>query len=252
MHPTQPAFEIICPDGQGPVVLVCEHASCVIPPEFDNLGLDDPALGSHAAWDIGARDLAVALSALFEAPLVAGGVSRLVYDLNRPLEAASAIPEVSEIFEIPGNQGLTDDARQARFDAYHLPFHQALADVLDARAPSAMITVHSFTPVYNGVSRPVEIGYLHDKSADLAKAALAVEQAQGHYLAALNEPYAATDGVTYTLAKHGEVNGIPALMIEVRNDLIDTPETAQAMAQHLHGVLSAALTAMVQQKEVAK
>ena len=62
---------------------------------------------------------------------------------------------------------------------------------------------------------------------------LAVEQARGRYASALNEPYAATDGVTYTLEKHGEAQALPAVMIEIRNDLIDTPEKAQAMARHL-------------------
>lgn len=242
------AVEIIRAEGQGPVVLVCEHAAKAIPAEFDGLGLAEDARQSHAAWDIGARDVAVELSALFDAPLVAGTVSRLVYDLNRPLESASAIPEKSEVFEVPGNAGLSDAARRARYDACHVPFHAAVAGVLDARAarPAAFVTVHSFTPVYNGVPREVDIGFLHDARDHFARAALAVEDGRGQYRAALNEPYGIADGVTHSLSLHGEARGLPTLMIEVRNDLIATPEAAREMAGHLHGTLSAALSELAE------
>lgn len=244
MQSATAAAEIIRPEGQGPIVFVCEHASNHFPDGYGMLGLTDPVASSHAAWDIGARDMAVALSEAFDAPLIAGTVSRLIYDLNRPPTAASAIPERSEIFDIPGNIGLTDVERQSRCTAWHDPFHAAVSEVLDRCGPVALVTVHSFTPVYNGVTREVEIGFLHDAGADFAKAALQAELATGRYRAALNEPYAATDGVTYTLAKHGESRGLANLMIEVRNDLIDTPESARAMAVHLRETLSAALTAL--------
>ena len=246
------AVEIIRPDGQGPVVLVCEHASRLIPSDFDGLGLNEAAQISHAAWDIGARDVAVVLSELFDAPLVAGGVSRLIYDLNRPLSASSAIPEKSEVFDVPGNRGLSASERQARFDAYHEPFHTAVDAILAARGPVAFVTIHSFTPVYNGITRDVEIGYLHDAGSAFAEAALQAEQVAGQYNAALNEPYAAVDGVTYTLAKHGESRGLPTLMIEIRNDLIDTEDAARAMAVHLHQTLTAAMSSLARLDEVAR
>lgn len=243
MQSDGPSAEVVRPEGGGPLVLACEHAACHIPAEYGDLGLSGPALRSHAAWDIGARDVALALSSLFDAPLVAGVVSRLVYDLNRPLDAASAIPAKSEVYDIPGNSGLSAEERAARHARWHDPFHAALAQVLDGRRGGAFVTVHSFTPVYNGARREVEIGYLHDAGDGLARAALAAEEARGRYRSALNEPYAASDGVTYTLRKHGEARGLPSLMIEVRNDLIDTEDKARAMAGHLYGTLAAALTA---------
>lgn len=246
------SVEIIRADGAGPVVFACEHASRVIPAAYGDLGLSAAARVSHAAWDIGARDLALALSDAFDAPLIAAGVSRLVYDVNRPLDAVSSIPEQSEIFDVPGNKGLTETDRRARFEACHVPFHTAIDDVLAARSAVALVTVHSFTPVYNGVRRDVEIGYLHDGSPELAEAALAAEVQAGLYRAALNEPYAASDGVTHTLRLHGEARGIPSMMIEVRNDLIDTPEAARRMAAHLAGVLRVALTTHGQMAEVAR
>ena len=128
----------------------------------------------------------------------------------------------------------------------HEPFHAAVADVCrrqERRCGRAidLVTVHSFTPVYLGVSRAVEIGFLHHADAALARAALAAEVARGAYRAALDEPYSAADGVTYTLARHGESEGRRALMIEVRNDLIADDEAAARMGDHLAQTLARAL-----------
>ena len=236
-------YEVVNAAGRGGALILCEHASHHIPPRYKGLGLAEGDCQSHAAWDPGARAVSLALSAALDAPLVASRVSRLVYDLNRPLDAASAIPAKSEVYDIPGNSGLSAEERAARHARWHDPFHAALAQVLDGRRGGAFVTVHSFTPVYNGARREVEIGYLHDAGDRLARAALAAEEARGRYRSALNEPYAASDGVTYTLRKHGEARGLPSLMIEVRNDLIDTEDKARAMAGHLYGTLAAALTA---------
>ncbi|MHA6345407.1 N-formylglutamate amidohydrolase [Roseivivax sp. CAU 1761] len=237
------AVEVTNADGRAPLVLVCEHAAAHIPPDLDDLGLDAAARYSHAAWDIGARDVAVALAKRLDAPLLAGTISRLVYDLNRPADAPDAIPAYSEIHAVPGNRDLSAEARAERHARIHTPFHATLAELLDrqtARAGSvALITVHSFTPVYRGARRAVDLGFLHDADPGLAEAALAAETARGLWRAALNEPYSAADGVTHTLELHGTARNRPALMIEIRNDLIDTPDSAAAMAEHLAGTLRA-------------
>lgn len=239
------AVNIVNPQGQGGWLLVCEHASRRIPDALGGLGLSSAAGGSHAAWDIGALDVAYGLSDALDAPLVAGDISRLVYDCNRPLTAPDCIPARSEVYDIPGNAGLDDAGRQQRYVQVHTPFHDAVTEVRTSWQPTqaapVLVTIHSFTPVYNGATRAVELGFLYHTQPAAAQALLAVEQARGRYASALNEPYAATDGVTYTLEKHGETQGLPAVMIEIRNDLIDTPEKAQAMAGHLAESLTRAL-----------
>tara|TARA_R110001599_G_scaffold31343_4_gene104500 strand:+ start:2013 stop:2807 length:795 start_codon:yes stop_codon:yes gene_type:complete len=241
------AVNIINPQGQGGWLLVCEHASRRIPDALGGLGLSSAAGGSHAAWDIGALDVAHALSDALDAPLVAGDISRLVYDCNRPITAPDCVPARSEVYDIPGNAGLDDARRQQRYDQVHTPFHDAVTKVRTSWKPTqaapVLVTIHSFTPVYNGATRAVELGFLYHAQPAAAQALLAVEQARGRYASALNEPYAATDGVTYTLEKHGEAQALPAVMIEIRNDLIDTPEKAQAMAGHLAESLTRAFPA---------
>lgn len=249
-------FTYVNRSGAAPVVLICEHASCEIPAAYDGLGLDAAARRAHIAWDIGALDVARALAQALDAPLIAGGASRLLYDCNRPLDAPDAIPARSEIYDIPGNTGLSADARQARHAAIHDPFHAAVAEVIDAKLatgpPPAIVTIHSFTPVYRGEKRTLDLGFLfHGSTNALAEAALRAEQAAGRYVARLNEPYDASDGVTYSLEKHGVARGLAALMIEIRNDLIATPASAQAMADHLVGTLGPSLPQIPVEKGAA-
>lgn len=250
-EPDWPAVEIINAAGAAPVVLVCEHASAHIPVDLAELGLDPEGRLSHAAWDIGARDVARHLSARLDAPLIAGATSRLVYDCNRPPDAPDCIPAQSERIRIPGNAGLSAEGTARRAARIHDPYHQSLHDALDraeraTAAPIALITIHSFTPIYHGQPRAVEVGVLHDASPALAEAFLTRLKDTTTLNVAMNEPYAASDGVTYTLRKHGEARGLANVMIEIRNDLIDTDDRARVMAERLLPALNAALADITQ------
>lgn len=243
-------------DGSAPFVLICEHAARDIPPEYDGLGLDDNARESHAAWDVGALDVAIRLSRLLGAPLVAGGVSRLVYDLNRPLDAPDAMPMKSEIFFVPGNENLTEDQRRERFALVHEPFHCAVEQLIALQVSRlevkpTIITIHSFTPVYQGIKRDVEIGFLHHDNCEFSEVMQAVEAESGTYVTALNEPYDADDGVTYSLRRHAEDRGFDNTMIEIRNDLIRTEEQTEAMARHLGQSILKARTLVQSRKSPA-
>ena len=238
-----PPARVLNAHGRAQAVLVCEHASRFIPAALDGLGLDAAAARSHAAWDIGALALAVELMGALDAPLVQARVSRLVYDCNRPPERADSMPEVSEVFEVPGNRNLTPAQRAQRVREIYEPFRDLLSATLNARPePPVLITIHSFTPVYKGQRRDVELGILHDQDERAARVML--DHAAGCGLrTALNEPYAAADGVTHTLREHGVARGLPNVMIEVRNDLIDTPTGINRMAGVLAPVLARTIAA---------
>nr|WP_317055477.1 N-formylglutamate amidohydrolase [Roseovarius sp. W115]MDV2929060.1 N-formylglutamate amidohydrolase [Roseovarius sp. W115] len=237
-----PVVQVINPEGLHEVVLVCEHASAYIPPNFNNLGLDKQVATSHIAWDPGALETATAMSKHLNAVLVAGCVSRLVYDCNRPPEAPSAMPDVSEIYTVPGNQDLSHQARRARTEIYYRPFEQALKDTLLNHAkPPVVVTIHSFTPTFLGQERDVEIGILHDQDARLADAVLSI--ASG-YDVRRNQPYGPEDGVTHTLRRHALRKNLLNVMIEVRNDLIASPDACSKMAQTLSHWFEQALTAL--------
>ncbi len=239
------AVEITNRDGQGSVIFTCEHASNVIPAALGDLGLSASVLASHVAWDLGALGVASALSGIFDAPLVAPRLSRLVHDCNRDPEALDAIVEHGEGQAIPGNRGLDAMARAVREVAVHAPFHAVVSGAITRRLgegrPPALVMVHSFTPTYLGEERPMELGVLHDSDSRLADAVLA--QAPGALHMARNEPYGPDDGVTYTLRRHGLPLGLLNVMLEVRNDLL-TDATGQArVAAILAELLQDALAA---------
>ena len=239
-----PAAEVINPDGSAPICLVCEHASAFIPASLMDLGVAPEHRHSHAAWDIGGRDLAVALAHKLDAPLVAARVSRLVYDCNRPPSARDAMPLRSEAIDVPGNTDLTDADRAARVAEIYKPFRAQLARTLDAFAtPPVMMTIHTFTPTWFGVPRQVELGLLHDSDDKLAKAML--DAAPGGVDVQLNAPYDATDGVTHTLREHAIPRNLPNVMIEVRNDLVSDKIGVARFADILGDMLTAAMQGRV-------
>lgn len=234
-----PVAEIANPDGTAPVCLVCEHASAAIPKALGDMGLADGDRLSHAVWDIGAAALARSLSRSLDAPLVLARVSRLVYDCNRPPEAPDAIPAKSEVHEIPGNRDLTEADRAARVELVYRPFVAAVDAAIARARPKALVTIHSFTPVYFGKPRRVEIGILHDSDSRLAEALLA--QDWGGFDVRGNDPYGPEDGVTHSLKLHGLSRGLPNAMIEVRNDLLADPESFDAVFRLLSNNLAHAL-----------
>jgi len=227
--------------GQSPIVVVCEHASNFIPSAFNDLGLADDAIESHAAWDPGALGVAKGLATRLDAALVASGVSRLVYDCNRPPSAPDAMPHQSEVIEIPGNVGLTVTQKQARVTAFYEPFRAALARTIAAKPEPIIVTIHSFTPTYHGQTRAVEIGVLHDIDTRLADTMLTTAPRHTDALVLRNAPYGPEDGVTHTLKEHALANGHLNVMLEVRNDLIQDANQQDQVAGYLANWLSDAV-----------
>lgn len=214
------------------IVVVCEHASAHIPSKFNKLGLDRGALSSHVAWDLGAMAVATKMAATLDAVLVAAKTSRLVYDCNRPPEAKDAMPAHSEFGSVPGNAGVSAADKAERVSQYYLPFKAAVSAVMNSRTAPVLVTMHSFTPVFKGQARDVEIGVLHDSDARLADALLSISGTLPH-LVRRNEPYGPKDGVTHTLKEHALAQGHLNVMLEVRNDLIGEEAAQTAMADIL-------------------
>lgn len=238
------AVQITRGDAASPVILVCEHANNHIPAEFADLGLSEAAKRSHVAWDPGARGTALRMSEALQATLVESAVSRLVYDCNRPPEAPDAMPARSEAFAIPGNEGLTDEERAQRTRTYYDPFRRTLAARVSAQTSPIIITIHSFTPIYNGANRDVEIGILHDADARLADAFLRTASDHTDLVVQRNAPYGPEHGVTHTLRTHAIPHGHLNVMIEIRNDLISTETEQEKMATLLCGWTISALSTL--------
>src|SRR5579863_4636957 len=159
-------------DGASPFLLVADHAGNSIPRALGRLGLGEAELQRHIAWDIGIAGLGRPLADALDAPLIQQNYSRLVIDCNRPLDAASSIPAVSELTEIPGNVGLTDLDEAARAKEIFRPYHDRIEAELERRRQSgratALISLHSFTPVFKGEARPWHAAVLYNRDPRFA------------------------------------------------------------------------------------
>jgi predicted N-formylglutamate amidohydrolase len=218
------SVRITNPGGAGRFVFTCDHASNFMLPEFGSLGLPEAELSRHIAWDPGALPVARRMAEALDATLIEACLSRLVIDCNRPLDADNLICETSEGTVIPGNSNLTAEQRQARIDLAWTPFHEAIEQVvtdrLGAGHPTCLISVHSFTPVYFGKTRPWHVGIIHDDDTRLAAPMIDGLKAHPNLIVGVNEPYSPVDRVYFTLERHARPRGLPCAMIEIRNDEI--------------------------------
>jgi predicted N-formylglutamate amidohydrolase len=231
--------------GRSPFVIVCDHASNRIPAKYGDLGLTPSQRLTHIAWDPGALAVSHALSDLLDAPLVQSTVSRLIIDCNRELDAPDLIWTLSESTHIAANENLDPAERQYRIDHFHRPYHASIETLLEARRHAGretiLVCMHSFTPVYNGVARPWPIGLIHGVDTGYTKALFDALKAEDPSLnVGWNEPYAALNGVTLTLEKHGDGRGLDATMIEIRNDEILEPAGVALWSTRLARCLEAA------------
>lgn len=230
------AYEIVGdPHAGGPFVFTCEHATNLLP-EWRADPADQPLLDDHWGWDIGAADLTRALVALTGSCGVLSRFSRLVCDPNRaPDEPSFVVEEVDgHRFSFNRSVDATErDRRQVRYaDAYHAEVDRTVRVRGAGDAPVRLCSIHSFTPLYLGRRRPMEVGVLfdaHDEEAWRLEGAL---DEQG-FEVALNAPYSGYDGLIYAAQRHGRAHDLVYLELEVRHDLIDSNEKAHAIAERI-------------------
>lgn len=225
---------------------MCDHASNAVPPGYGTLGLPEAEFKRHIASDIGAGDLTLALAAEFEAPALLGIWSRLLIDLNRGPDDPTLVMKISDGALIPGNARADAAEIAHRIATYHAPYHAAIeAEIVASMAAGfrpALVSMHSFTPVWRGDPRPWEIGILWDRDDRLAKPLIAAFEAAG-LVTGDNEPY---DGALEgdTLWTHATSRGLPNVLIEVRQDLIADAAGVARMTPIVASALRTALAAL--------
>jgi predicted N-formylglutamate amidohydrolase len=245
LAPDEPRpFEVFNSSGAAPLLLLCDHATRFIPRTLKSLGLDEACLARHIAWDIGIAEVTRHLARQLDAPAVLSHFSRLIVDPNRQLDNPTLMPEISDGTVVPGNRDLAEAARAARIATFFRPYHDAIdaqLDVLMAEGKvPAVISMHSFTPMMHGEERPWEIGILWNRDPRLPRPLLARLRAEGLTVGD-NLPYSGADGHGYTQHVHGDSRGLANVLIEVRQDLIDTQHGAAAWAERLGAALRAVL-----------
>jgi predicted N-formylglutamate amidohydrolase len=210
--------------GRSPLVIVADHAGNYLPRRLGTLGLAQPELERHIAWDIGVGAVCRLIGDKLDAVVIRQNYSRLVIDANRMPGSETSIVELSELTTVPGNIGLGKTPTQARIREIFQPYHDAIADELDRRRqagrPTALIAMHSFTPVFKGVARPWHVGVLYNRDPRFARILMDLLRREQGLVVGDNEPYSVTDASDYTIPVHGEQRDLHHVAIEIRQDLI--------------------------------
>lgn len=235
-----PPFELYNEGEGGRLLLVCDHATNRVPQVLGKLGLSDAELARHIGWDIGAADVTYRLSDRLGAPAVLSCYSRLAVDCNRSLDHDGLILAESDRTPVPGNAGLSEAQRQARIDALFYPYHRAVDEQISRlcalgrpdEAP-VVVSIHSFTPVFEGIERPWHVGVLWNVDPRLPEPLIARLREDQSLVVGDNEPYSARQGFGHTLETHGDGKGLANALIEIRQDLIDTHHGAEEWAERL-------------------
>lgn len=233
------------PAGASAALLVCDHAGRRIPARLGTLGLPAAQRRRHIAWDAGAAAVCADLSRRLDAHGLWQRYSRLVIDCNRPLDAPDSIVTHTDGTPVPGNADLSPGAIAARRAGIFQPWHERIGAALDDRRragrASALIAIHSFTPMLGATRRPWHVGVMYGRQPTLARALLVQLQREPGLLVGDNEPYALDDASDYTLPVHGEGRGVPCAGIELRQDLLASAPARAAWAARLAAAIDAVL-----------
>jgi predicted N-formylglutamate amidohydrolase/predicted GIY-YIG superfamily endonuclease len=222
------------------ILLIADHASNAIPPEYQPWGMDEADMARHIAWDIGTAALACALAAQLNCPAIIAPWSRLLIDLNRDPEHSGLIPTESDGSVIPRNADINADERSKRLTQFFHPYHNYLAEEIAAQKPALIVSLHSFTPVMNGFARPWHVGLLYNKDDRAARQAIDWFRQKPELVVGDNEPYSGRD-LNYTMNRHAEAAGIPYISLEIRQDYMvkseDISDWTKVIAQLLTSML---------------
>ncbi len=227
----------------------CEHASNRIPDRYERLGLSAQQHASHIAWDPGSRTIAEICARKLRCPCFKGRYSRVLVDLNRSLHHRRLIPRVSFGVSIPGNREISAEERELRIRGYYTPYRtQVLGQIrkiVTNYGRSIHLSMHSFTPLYDGVERRGDIGLLYDPSrkgeASLVRAMAALLGVEG-FQVRRNYPYRGTnDGFTTFCRRVFNDRQYAGIEIEVNQRLLADAEATRGVGRKIARALGAML-----------
>ena len=114
---------------------------------------------------------------------------------------------------------------------YH-GYHNAVDRAVAESGCSTLLSLHTFSPIYEGRVREMEIGVLFDREDERAEA-LRDELAGYGFRVAMNQPYSGKNGMIYSVDQHARRHQRIALELEIRQDLCVKPAFRQRLIQPL-------------------
>lgn len=222
------------------IVVSCEHAGHRVPPKYRVLFRGHARdLMSHRGWDPGALELARAIAFACNAPLAANTTSRLLVECNRSLGHAQLFSEFTRDLDTAEHMRLLATI----YHPHRRAVEVAVRGVLRRNAWVVHVGVHTFTPVWNGKRRSVDVGILYDPErrfesfvADALVRRLRAEVAG--LRVRKNAPYRGwTDGLTTTLRGRFPATRYAGIEIEVNQGLLRKPDTWKRVRRALATVV---------------
>jgi predicted N-formylglutamate amidohydrolase len=210
-------------------VITCEHAGNAVPERYAQFfETASEEIQSHLGWDPGAREIGAFLAQHLEAPFYKCEATRLLVEPNRSLHSENLFSKFV--------QSLNPTERDEVLNQFYFPHRSAVEDwVLASDKPVAHISVHTFTPIFKGVVRDVDVGLLFDPARTAETDFCAVCRKELRQLAPglrirFNEPYKGTDDgfTTYLRTKFSDDEYL-GLEIEVSQRFVTTPELGEVM-----------------------
>ena len=236
-------FEIVEGDRKRGIVLLADHAKRDLPDEYGDLGLPPAEFQRHIAYDIGVEQLTRRLAALLGVPAIMANFSRLLIDPNRGEDDPTLIRQLYDGTVVPGNYPMAPEEREKRLEKYYRPYHDAVGAMVASVARETgkapfLLSVHSFTPVMQGRTRPWHVGLLWDRDDRAVRPLIELLAQDRTLIIGDNEPY---DGALRgdTMFRHAIVNGYAHALIEIRQDLIADEATADDWAARLAPIVDA-------------
>ena len=235
-------FSVFGQERTGRWVVTADHAANTVPPSVNggDLGLPQEEMERHIAYDVGAQGVACELGRLLDSPVICSNFSRLVIDPNRGTDDPTLLMKIYDGTLIPANRKADATEVNARLQACYHPYHGALTKLMDKPEP-VLLSIHSFTPQLKArPPRPWLVGVLYAHDDRLARPLLDLLRADPDLCVGDNEPYTGHlpgDAVDRHALQHGRLN----VLIELRQDLIQTEQAQADWAARLAPLLDAAL-----------
>lgn len=147
------------------ILVTCEHGGNDIPKKFRQLFFDaQEVLQTHRGYDLGALSISQMLAHGLQSRLFSSTTSRLLIDLNRSLGHAEIFSKWSKCL----NKCERESLIQSYYRAYRDEVESYICSLV-IQAPVLHVSVHSFTPVFNGMPRKTDIGLLFDPERQFEK-----------------------------------------------------------------------------------
>jgi predicted N-formylglutamate amidohydrolase len=207
------------------LLISCEHAGNDVPEEYEHLFAHDPeTLQTHRGIDIGALKLTNTIAdELGQEPYV-HTITRLLVDLNRSVQSPTLFSEFTEQQPI--------EIREDIFTNYYRPHRQQVEEriqqIIDAGNRALHVGIHTFTPIWEGKQRDVDIGFLFDPTRTGEQEFCgywrkAISEQSPRLRLRMNQPYRGTmDGFTTYLRRKYQGDDYIGMEIEVNQKFAHT------------------------------